>query len=95
MTLVANYWQRLWRRLSGRDREPLALTEVEQIDRLQRTARLLRAEYAERAEQSARLGEASLAQPLSYSRRRMELAEAAHAVALQKWENKQSRQRSY
>jgi hypothetical protein len=34
-------------------------------------------------------------EPLSLSRKRVEEAEAAYTVALQAWDNKQSRQRSH
>jgi len=90
---MANPWMLLWQRLSGRGEN--VPTEVERIGILQQAAARRRAEYVEKTEQAARLGEASLSSPLSYSRKCMELAEAAHAAALQKWENKQSRQKSY
>jgi len=90
---MASYWKLLWQQWTGRGGS--VLTEVDRLAVLQQTASRRRVEYAEKAEQAARLGEASLTSPLSYSRMRMELAEAAHATALQQWENKQSRQKSY
>lgn len=79
MTSMPNYLTLLWQRLSARDAKVTA--EVERIAVLQRTAASRRAEYAETKDQAAR--------------KRMEEAEAAHTTALQRWNNKQSRQKSW
>lgn len=80
---MTNYLKLFWQRLSNPDTQGKA--EVERLDVLQRTAANRRSEYAAEKERNA---------PLSSSRKRMEEAEAAHITALQKWENKQSRQHS-
>jgi len=85
---VTDYWKRLWQRLSGQESKDDP--EVARIAALQQAAALRRAEHAQQKEQS----DASPAGALSASRKRMEDAESAHAAALQKWENKQSRQKS-
>jgi len=68
-------------------------SEVERIAILQKAASKRRAEYAEKKARSA--SDATLTNALLSSRKLMEEAESAHLAALQKWENKQFRQRSY
>ena len=92
MTLMANYWNLLWQRVSAPDLKDKA--EVERIAALQQTAAKRRAEYAEEKERAAQAGDAAPPGPLASSRKRVEDAEAAHTAALQAWENKQSRQKS-
>ena len=89
---MANYWNLLWRRVSARDTKDNA--EVERIAALQQAAANRRAEYAVEKERAALAGDESPPGPLAVSRKRMEEAEAAHTVALQTWQNKESRQKS-
>ncbi|MDQ2687838.1 MAG: hypothetical protein M3Y28_08235 [Armatimonadota bacterium] len=89
---MTNYWERLWQRVSGQEMNSDG--EVERIAALQRAASLQRADYAQKREQAKQTGDASLEDALSSSRRKMEEAESAHAAALQKWNNKESRQKS-
>jgi hypothetical protein len=65
--------------------------EVQRIAALQVAAANRRAEYARMKQQN----EASDDAALSFGRKRMEEAESAHMAALQAWENRQSRQKSY
>ena len=93
---MANYLKKLWRRLYGRNAKGAA--EVEQIAVLQQAAAQRRAEYAQE-EQAAALTattppQASSQGLLTLSRKRVEEAEVAYSVALQAWDNKQSRQKS-
>lgn len=69
--------------------------EVERIAFLQQTAVRRRAEYHEKKEQATRNDDTQNIDSLSFYRKRMEEAEKAHMVALQKWENKQSKQKSH
>ena len=96
---MANYLKLLWQQLSvpGRLSAPdsKAKAEVERIAVLRQTAASRRAELAEEQQQAALAGDGSRPGPLSYSRKRVEEAEAAHALALQTWENKQSGQKSH
>jgi len=83
-------------------------SEVDQIAALQKAASQRRAEYAALSEKALReqdpltktgvesmLDDAMTSGPLMTSRKRMEEADSAHIAALQKWENKQSRQKCY
>ncbi len=90
---MANYLKIIWQRLYGRDSKVAA--EVARIAVLQQAAAKQRAEYAQETERAA-LAAATPPQPgsLSLSRERVEEAEAAYRVALQAWDNKQSRQNS-
>ena len=92
---MANYLKKLWRRLYGRNAKGAA--EVEQIAVLQQAAAQRRAEYAQE-EQAALTAttppQASSQGSLTLSRKRVEEAEVAYSVALQAWDNKQSRQKS-
>lgn len=83
---MVNYLTAWWRRSSGQDSKVKA--EVERIASLQKTAADRRAEYSAEKEQAA-------PNALSSSRKRMEEAEAAHVAALQAWDNKQARQKSW
>jgi hypothetical protein len=91
-TTMANYFTGIWERFTGPDLTSKA--EVDRIAMLQQAASARRKEYAEKKQHVAISGDASLAAPLASSRKRMEDAETAHMVALQNWENKQSRQKS-
>lgn len=87
--------QSFWERLAARKVTPQ--TELERIAVLQQSAAARRAEYA--AEKERVLREVSppssiLSGLLSSSQRQVEEAETAHALALQAWENRQSRQNS-
>ncbi|MGO8673168.1 MAG: hypothetical protein ACLQVD_17650 [Capsulimonadaceae bacterium] len=86
-------FQTLWQRLF--DRNGRVKAEVERIGALQQAAVRLRAEYASKKEQAAQTGDGGGSSVLSSSRKRMEEAEFAHIAALQVWENKQARQKSY
>ena len=92
---MANCLKIVWRRLYGRNAKGAA--EVEQIAVLQQAAARRRAEYAQE-EQAALTAttppQASSQGSLTLIRKRMEEAEAAYSVALQAWDNKQSRQKS-
>ncbi len=90
---MTNPLRRLWQRLSA----PAVGVEAEvaRIAALQRAASLRRAEYAAEREQAVQADAGPPYGLPSSSRKRMEEAEAAHAAALQAWENRQSRQRSY
>lgn len=86
--------QFLWQRLSAP--QATAQTEVEQIAGLQQAAIARRAEYAAEREQAAPETERTALPGLPPpSRKRVEEAERAYAVALQAWENRQSRQKSH
>ncbi len=82
--------QFLWPRSSAP--KVTAQTEVERIAGLQQAAIARRAEYAAEKEQAARETErTALPGRPPPSRKRVEEAEYAYAVALQAWENRQSR----
>ncbi len=83
--------QYIWQRMAAP--KVTAETEVERIAVLQQAAAARRAEYAaekERVMLETALPSSSLP---SSSRRQVEEAEAAYAMALQAWENGQSRQK--
>ncbi len=80
ITWLRDLW-RQWNNSEGREK-----AEVDQIAVLQRAAQQRRAEHAEHAEQTEQPG-------LTVSRKRVQEAEAAHAAALQAWNNKQFRYR--
>jgi hypothetical protein len=84
--------QFFWQRLSGP--KVTAQTELERIAGLQQAAMARRAEYA--AEKARDMLETSppFSSLPSSSRRQVEEAESAYAMALQTWENRQSRQKS-
>jgi hypothetical protein len=86
--------QFFWQRLSGP--KVAAQTEVERIADLQQAAMARRAEYAAEREQAVpgteRTALPGLPPP---SRKRVEEAERAYTVALQAWENGQSRLNSH
>ena len=69
--------------------------EVDRIHVLQQAAAARRAEYAQKQEQAGKHGDASAHNPDSTSWKRLKEAESAHIAALQKWENKQARQKSH
>lgn len=91
---MANYLKIVWQRWCGRNSTVAA--EVARIAVLQQAAAKRRAEYAEETQRRALAGTMLLPaqEPLSLSRKRVEEAEAAYTVALQAWDNKQSRQKS-
>lgn len=89
---MSNHLKALWTRLTT-SRLDVA-TEVERITVLQQAAADRRKEFAALKAQATQTEAASLT-ALSACRRRMEEAESAHIIALQRWENKQARQRSY
>ena len=89
---MANYLNILWQRWYGRDSK--VKTEVARIAVLQQAAAKRRAEYAEEKDRAALTGTTPPQGPLNVSRKRVEEAEAAYTVALQAWDNKQSRQKS-
>ena len=82
----------VWQRFSGHDSR--GKDEVQRIAVLQQAAVRRRAEYAEKKEQADLTGDETLRNMVFVCRRLMEEAESAHMIALQKWENKQSRQKS-
>ena len=92
---MANYLKIVWQRWCGRDSAVAA--EVTHIAVLQQAAAKRRAEYAQETQRMALAGTMLLQvrDTLSLSRRRAEEAEAAYTVALQVWDNKQSRQKSH
>ena len=89
---MANYLKKLWRRLHSRNAKVAA--EVEQIAVLQQAAARRRAEYAQEEQAAALTATPPPQTSLTLSRKRMEEAEVAYSVALQAWDNKQSRQKS-
>ena len=86
---MANIFTRLWMRIYAP--ETKAETEADRLAALQQTAIRRRKEHAVVKEQAAPAEEAALAA----SRKRMEDADAAHVAALQRFNNKQTRQKSY
>lgn len=89
---MANYLKILWQRLFGSDSK--AEAELARIAVAQQAAIQRRAEYAQVKERAARTGTTPPQGLLSLSQKRVEEAEAAYSVALQAWDNKQSRQKS-
>lgn len=89
---MANYLKIVWQRLFGRD--STAAAEVARIAVLQQAAARRRAEYAEEKERAALTVTTPSLVPLSLRRKQVEEAETAYSVALQAWDNKQSRQKS-
>jgi hypothetical protein len=99
MVLMKKTLNALWRRLSGgesRDRAELTHIAFAQQEALRR-----RAEYAAAQEQesataaaAAQTGPVPRQSSLSSSRRKVEAAESAYTAALQRWENRQARQKS-
>jgi len=89
---MANYLKIIWQRWCGRDSAVAA--EVARLTVLQQAAAKRRAEYAEEKERAALTGTTPPHVPLNIFRKRVEEAEAAYTVALQAWDNKQSRQKS-
>ena len=86
---MTNYWNNLWRRIYAP--ESKVETEADRLSALQQMAVRRRREHAIVKEQGAPADEALL----RASRKRMEEAEIAHTDALQRWNNKQTRQKSY
>ncbi|MDQ2687425.1 MAG: hypothetical protein M3Y28_06115 [Armatimonadota bacterium] len=84
--------QFLWNRLSAP--KVTVQTEVERIAVLQQAAVARRAEYAAEKERISLETDPPFSSLLSSSRRQVEEAEVAYAMALQAWENRQSRQES-
>jgi len=89
---MANTWTALWQRVFGQNAN--AGADVERIAVLQQAAVARRAEYAQEQERAAQDGNDVSENQMSASRARVADAEAAHVAALQRWENKQSRQKS-
>lgn len=69
--------------------------EVERISALQQIAVKRRAEYRQEKQNASVARDERSTTSFSEGRKRMEEAEAAHIVALQRWENKQARQNSF
>ena len=69
--------------------------ELAHIAVLQQVAAGRRAEYAKKREQARLADPEALSSPLLASRKQMEQAESAHLAALQKWQNRESGQKSY
>ena len=90
---MPNYFTSLWQRLTAPEVDDKA--EVDKIARLQKAATARRTEHAALKTQAETSDNDALQLALSASRRRMEEAETAHTSALQKWQNRESRQRSY
>ena len=90
---MSNILTLLWQRLSANDSHVKA--EVDRIAFLQQTAVTRRAEYGAEQRKAAAIDTAPVPNAVSASRKRMEEAEAAHRNALQRWENKQSGQKSH
>ena len=90
---MANYLKLLWQQLSASDVK--TENDVKRIAALQQAAADRRAEYAHKKEQSEQAGQETLPGPLLASRKQMEQAESAHLAALQKWQNRESGQKSY
>ena len=88
---MPNYFTLLWDRLFPPDPQ----TELDRISKLQRTAALRRDEHALNLDEAHRKGPGTDSDRLAHSRKRMLDAEVAYMNARQKWDNKESRQRSY
>jgi len=91
--MMPNYFRSLWQRLTTPEVDDKA--EVDKIARLQKAAAARRTEYAALKTQAETADDDATRAALSAGRRRMEEAEIAHTSALQKWQNRESRQRSY
>ena len=90
---MPNYFTSLWQRLTAPEVDDKA--EVDKIARLQKAATARRQEYAALKTQAETADDDAGRLAVSASRRRMEEAETAYTSALQKWQNRESRQRSY
>jgi hypothetical protein len=88
-----NYMELLRQRLNLPSAK--SVNEVERIAALQKTAASRRAEYAEKRKHADLNGDESVAGTLATYRKRMEEAEKTYMVALQRYENLQSKQKSY
>ncbi len=84
--------QSFWERLAAK-KVPVQ-TELEQIAVLQKSAAARRAEYAAEKERVMREASPASSTLLLSSQRQVQEAEAAYALALQTWENRQFRQNS-
>ncbi len=84
------YWQKVLRLLLHY-REVKAQAEVDRIGALQETAKRRRAELAAEQERAAQTTSAASQTTLAVSRKRVTEAEAAYAMAIQLWDDKQFR----
>jgi hypothetical protein len=93
---MTNFFKRLWQGLSVPETAaPTSDSDVDRIAVLQKSAAKRRADYREKLAQAALTNDSALQTLATASQKLMEEAEAAHLAALQKWENKQYRQKSY
>jgi len=93
MSAIEIYLKRLWRNATSsesRDRD-----ELDRLGALQQVASSRRSEYAEAKEKAGLKGDDTQSSALAAVRKRMDDAETAHYLALQKWENRESRQKTY
>ena len=92
MTPIENL-KLMWQRFTRPD--VAVKSDLEKLHALQQTAAGRRKEYALQKEQAEKTSDASLLAGLAVSRKRMEEADLAHLAALQKWQNREARQKSY
>ena len=93
MSAIVIYLKRLWHKAfssESRDRD-----ELDRLGALQQVASSRRSEYAEAKEKAGLTFDAPPSSALAAVRKRMDDAETAHYLALQKWENRESKQKSY
>jgi hypothetical protein len=88
-----NGFQDVLRRLFPKE-SPVA-TEVEHIAFLKKAASTRRAEYVDLERSGEPASDAASLARLVASRKLMEEADTAHMVALQRWQNRQDRQKSF
>jgi hypothetical protein len=93
MNRMTNNLRLLWERLTAS--EVRSQKEIKNLRLLQLAANNRHMEYAAMQADSAVSPGASLKDSLCASRKVMEDADRAHMIALQKWENRLSRQKSY
>jgi len=72
-----------------------SVNEVQQIAIFQKKAASRRAEYAQKVKEIEVKGDDETAGTLATYRKRMEEAETMHMVALQRYENRRTNQKSY
>ena len=87
---MVNYFRLVWDRMFP----PAPQDELKEIAKLRRIAVERREEHALNLDQAGLAGREKGSPLLTQSRKRMLDAESAHMVALQRWENREARQRS-
>ena len=88
---MLSYFRSLWERVSPPDPQ----TELVRLGQLQKEAVDRRQEHARNMDDAGAVGQAQGSDLLTHSRKRMLDAENGYMVALQRWQNRESRQRSH